>query len=314
MQTVISFLFAVLALAAQAGDQEIFERAQALWDQGQQMEALKTCKELIKNFPTSKYVPDAYLMFGEYYFDQAKLNKALMAYKKVTQFKNSAVFSYALYKTGWCYFNIHEFKRALEQFVAVVKHCDKEEQSTGQKSKLRLEALNDATLAYSHAGKASAAPAFFKRLAPKETGKLLSALAGMYLGDGKYRDAMEVYRHLIGQAGCSAEAPLLQLKIIDCVVRSGMMQNVPPQVRRLAELFGQLDKCLPQPIEEQKEKLDQAREAAEQTLYDLAVFSHEEAAATKDQKTVVLARDLAESYLQLFPNSQRSAEIRGLLQ
>jgi tetratricopeptide (TPR) repeat protein len=314
MHALASILLAVFVLSAQSGDEEIFKRVRALWDQGQQVEALKACKELIKNYPNSKYVPDAYLMFGEYYFDQAKLNKALMAYKKVTQYKDSKVYSYALYKTGWCYFNTHEFKRALEQFVAVVKHCDKEEQATGQKSKLRLEALNDATLAYSHAGKASAAPAFFKRLAPNETGKLLPALAGMYFGDGKYKDAMDVYRHLIAKAGCSVEGPTLQLKIIDCVVRAGVMQNVPPEVRKLAELFAKLETCLPKPTDDQKEELGQAREAAEQTLYDLAVFSHEEAAATKDEKTSRLARELAESYLKLFPASQRSAEIRGLLQ
>jgi tetratricopeptide (TPR) repeat protein len=317
MKTVISFLLVVAALAAnaqpQAGDQELFDRARALWDQGQQEEALDACGDFIKHFPKSKYVPDAYLMFAEYYFDNAKPDKALLSYKKVTEFKDSKVFPYALYKMGWCYFNLQKFDKALAQFTSVVKYYDKQERATGEKSELRLEALNDLTRAYSHAKAAKAAPAFFLSLAPNEAGKLLTALAGMYFGDGKYQDAVTIYRHIVGRAGCSADAPSIQLKIIDCHVRIGIMKNVPPEVRRLVELFAQLDKCLAKPTDEQKEKLDQAREEAERTLYDLAVFSNEEAVATQDEKTVRLTRELADSYLKLFPKSSRAAEIRSLL-
>ena len=313
MKAVISSLLLLWALTAQAGDQEIFNRVKTLWDEGQQTEALKACKELIKKYPTSKYVPEAYLMFAEYYFDNAKIDKALLAYKKVAEFKDSKVYLYALYKTGWCFFNLNKFDKALAQFVSVVKYCDKQEPDPEKKNKLCGEALNDLTLAYSRAKGAKTAPAFFQKLAPNEAGQLLATLAGMYFGDGKYKDAIEIYRHLIGKAGCSGEAPLLQLKIIDCVVRIGSMQSAPPEVNRLVELFAQLEKCLPKPSEEQKEALNQARETAEQTLYDLAVFSSDEAAATKDEKAMRLARELAESYLKLFPNSDRSAEIRGLL-
>jgi tetratricopeptide (TPR) repeat protein len=194
---VISTLLLLGALTAQAGDQELFNQARSLWDQGQQQEAFKACKELIKKYPTSKYVPEAYLMFAEYFFDNAQLDKALQAYKKVTEFKDSKVYSYALYKMGWCYFNLNKFDKALALFVNVVKHCDKQDRSAGEKSKLRTEALNDLTLAYSHAKGAKAAPAFFQKLAPNEAGQLLLALAGMYFGDGKYKDAMEVYRELL---------------------------------------------------------------------------------------------------------------------
>ena len=313
MHAFTSVLLAIFVLSAQAGDEEIFKRAQDLWDQGQQVEALKAVKELIKHYPTSKYVPEAYLMIAEYYFDNAQLDKALLAYKKITQYKNSKVYSFALYKMGWCYFNLNKFDKALAQFVSVVKYCDKQERDSGGKNKLCVEVLNDLALTYSHVKGAKTAPAFFQKLAPNEAGKLLLALAGMYFGDGKYKDAMEVYRHLIGKAGCSPDALFHQLKIIDCVVRLGSMQSAPPEVRKLVDLFAQLDKCLPKPSEEQKEALDRARETAEQTLYDLAVFSSDEASATKEEKALRLTRELAESYLKLFPASHRSAEIRDLL-
>jgi tetratricopeptide (TPR) repeat protein len=285
-------------------------RAQALWDQGQQVEALKTCKDLIKNYPRSKYLPDAYLMFGEYYFDQAKIEKAMMAYKKVTQFKGSKVYSYALYKTGWCYFNIHEFKRALEQFVTVVKHCDKQKRKTGQEPKLRREALNDAVLAYSHAGNAKSAPAFFKRLAPQEARSLLEKLAGMYYGDEKLKDAVVIYQHLLSKEQCSPRELLYQQKIVDCTFRLRNKSLTVKEAGRLVVLFGQVNNCLRNPTTRQQEALDKARQKTEQTLHILAVTFHLEASQPEDLRQ---AKQLAEYYLDLFPQTRGSQEIRAFL-
>jgi tetratricopeptide (TPR) repeat protein len=310
MHAITSILLAIFVLSAQAGDEEIIKRAHALWDQGQQIEALKALKDLIKNYPTSKYVPDAYLMFGEYYFDQAKIEKALMAYKKVTQYKNSKVYSYALYKAGWCYYNIHEFERALEQFVAVVKHCDKQQ----HKLKLRREALNDIVLAYSHGGKAKSAPAFFKRLAPKESSKLLSRLAKMYYGHAKLDDAVFLYQHLLKQEQCSPEELVYQKKIVDCVIQTGNKIRTTKEAGRLVVMFGQVEKCLPNPTTRQQEALYQVRKETEQALYTLAASFRKEAEATKDPETFRHSRKMAELYLELFSENPRANEIRSLLQ
>ena len=313
MQAAISVLLTVFALAAQTSDQELIKRAHALWDQGQQKEALKTCKDLIKNYPTSKYVPDAYLMFGEFYFDHAKIEKALMAYKKVTEFKDSKVYSYALYKTGWCYFNRQEFKRALEQFVAVVKHCDKQKRETGQEPKLRREALNDTVLAYSHAGKANAAPAFFKRLAPQEALSLLEKLAGMYYGNAKLQDAVLLYQHLLANEQCSPKELVYQKKIVDCIIQTDNQIRTIKEAGRLVVLFGQVEKCLLNPTTRQQETLYRVKNETEQTLYTLAFSFRKEAETIKDADTFQHSRKMAELYLELFPGSLRANEIRSLL-
>lgn len=303
----IIFLIFLVALATPAKDQEIFERAHALWDQGQQVEALKACKELIKNYPTSKYVPDAYLMFGEFYFDHAKIEKALMAYKKVTEFKDSKVYSYALYKTGWCYFNIQEFEKALATFVSVVKY------ETGRQSSLRREALNDTVLTYGHAGKASAAPAFFARLAPQEVDSLLVKLGGIYFGYGKFKEALFVYRHLLSKVKCSPQELVYQQKIIDCTLHLGNKKLTVKETGRLVVMFGQLENCLVNPTTRQQEILTEARQETEGALFALAVAWKEEAEATKDPDALQQARKVAEHYLELFPNHSRAREIRGLI-
>ena len=76
---------------------------------------------LIKDYPNSKYIPDAYLSFAEYYFDKGEMDNALKFYEKVEQFPKSSVYPYAVYKKGWCYINLGDYKTALETFVGVVR-------------------------------------------------------------------------------------------------------------------------------------------------------------------------------------------------
>src|SRR5512133_2286562 len=74
-------------------------------------DALKAYRALIQRFPQSRFVPDAWMAFGEYYFEKANasdrvgnLKKALEAYKKAASYQESSVYGYALYKQGWVHY------------------------------------------------------------------------------------------------------------------------------------------------------------------------------------------------------------------
>ncbi|MBW1808334.1 MAG: tetratricopeptide repeat protein [Deltaproteobacteria bacterium] len=292
-------------------DQVLFYLAYSLWDIEKYKEALTTYRQMIKAYRNSKYVPDAYLAFGEYYFDQAKLDKALMAYKKVAEFKESPVYPYSLYKQGWCYFNLHEWSKAKDMFQSVVYLADIEKGTTGKKRiEVRKEALQDFTLTYSHEGSATAAPRVFKRLAPKEGNDMLISLAGMYFGDGQDKKAILLYTYLIKQAKCSAEVPFYQGRVVDCGSRVGNYRYTIQQVRKLVELFKDVSKCLKNPNPREKERLKEARELAEVTLRRLSSTWYKEAKETKQKETFSYAQEMFGDYLELFPNSPDAYDMR----
>ena len=94
-------------------------------EDGQDRKALVAYERLVKKYPKSKYMPDAWLAFGEYYFNNSKgkrpdLEKALEAYKRAAEFPESQVYAYALYKQGWCYFNLADYQAAKDKFKTVV--------------------------------------------------------------------------------------------------------------------------------------------------------------------------------------------------
>src|SRR6185295_8671323 len=70
-----------------------------------QKKAMVAFERLIKKYPKSRYVPDAWLAFGEYYFtrsktkaDLAQVQKALEAYKAASNFPENQVYAFAIYK------------------------------------------------------------------------------------------------------------------------------------------------------------------------------------------------------------------------
>jgi len=94
---------------------------ETLWDAGSLKESLTVFKELIASHPKSPYLPDAFLAFGEYYFDQAEPEKALLAYMKVGEHKDSPVYPYSVYKRGWCHFRLGEVDLARQKFALLAR-------------------------------------------------------------------------------------------------------------------------------------------------------------------------------------------------
>jgi tetratricopeptide (TPR) repeat protein len=79
--------------------------------------------QLVTERPQSRYAPEAHLRIGEYYFDHPEadsgrgLEHAVTSYKDLLNYWNHINFSVALYKLGWTYYRMSEFKDAISYFV-----------------------------------------------------------------------------------------------------------------------------------------------------------------------------------------------------
>src|SRR4029077_14908059 len=87
-------------------DEVLFKLAYLLTSVKKEDQAREFFLRLIKDYPNSKYIPDAYLSFAEFYFEKGEMDAALKFYEKVEQFPKSSVYPYAVYKKGWCYVNL----------------------------------------------------------------------------------------------------------------------------------------------------------------------------------------------------------------
>jgi cellulose synthase operon protein C len=293
-------------------------------DDQNQKKALASYKRLIEKYQKSKYLPDAYLAVGEYYFNNSKgrrdiLEKALDNYKNASKYPENQVYGYALYKQGWCHFNMADYEKAMDQFKSVVLYADltsaEEVEGKGKSKRQGLvkEARNDYVRAYSRGGGTpNEAKDRFGKLAKKadDLRLMMKQLANLYYDDGKDKEAALTYDMLIKERPTAPEAPGFQGKIVDCIMRAGNKRMTVTQVRRLVTIMDGVVKGNPKMDDKDKKALDEARELSERTISNLAVNWHNEAKKTRDEETFGFANEVYADYMTLFPESPKAYDLR----
>jgi TonB family protein len=310
-------------------DEVLFFLGTYLMEDGQDLEALVAFKRLVEKYPQSKYIPDAYLAFGEYYFNNSngkrpELEKALAAYKKAAEYPESQVYAFALYKQGWCYFNLADYPNAKDKWKAVAvlygepagpaAGTDKDAPVNKKGNSLAREARTDYVRAYAREGDVMLAREDFSKVAsnPKDRFAMMRTLADMYYGDGKDREAAIIYNSLIKEKPLSPEAPGFQGRIVDIVLRMGNKERTVTQVRQLVKIMKEVEGSGVIKDDKDKKALAEAKAKAERTLSNLAITWLTEAKKTREETTFGYADMISSDYLTLFPESPRAAEILKL--
>ncbi len=166
--------------------------------------ARRTYLQLIRTAPTSKYVPKAYLAFGELFFVQAqgdpsKWTLARDAYRKVLEYPPPAneAHSYARYKLAYVHWNLDELQLALAELKRVITGASRHPQQSGA-AMLARSARRDLIPVYAAVATANEAHAFFRPLAgsDRKAVQMLGELALAYLDTGRYAEAIAMFRDL----------------------------------------------------------------------------------------------------------------------
>lgn len=152
--------------ASLPADAEIARQALALGEAGKGDDMRKTWLELVREHPTSAYVPLAYATFGDHYFAQGDFETASRFYEKTLQFPDAPIRAWATYKLAWCKLRAGDGVGALERFVQTLRAVDDGHAgSTADAEVLAAATRRDLVLAYAEVGKPARAAAFFQRLA-----------------------------------------------------------------------------------------------------------------------------------------------------
>ncbi len=301
----------------------LFALGQSFWAAGRFDDAVEAYRELITNFKDSPLVADAWLAFGEYYFNEKALHRALKSYEYAAADKRSRVYGFALYKQAWCYYNLADWKSALEKFRATVFYSQMSDELSGEnRISLAREAQKDFVRAYAHVGDAGKAKFVLADLVAADdcTGDdcrvLLERLGDLWSEQGKFEDAAGVYAELIRVVPDSTRNPYFQGKVVDLVSRSGDKPRVIRECRRLVDAYNRVtDVVSKMPAGDEatakaKANVEDARVLAESTVRRLAQLWNREAIKTRQPKTREYALVLYEDYLKLFPTETFAYEMR----
>ena len=301
------------------GPEVLFALGQSYWSQLRYDDAVAAYADLIRNFRESPLVSEAWLAFGEYYFNKGQVHKALKSYEKAATDRRSRVYGFALYKQGWCYYNLAEWKQALRKFRGTVLYSQLSNQLSGEnKIALGREAQKDWVRTYSHIGEARQAKFQIADLlgiddcAGASCRKLLEQLAALWFDEGSFEESAYLYRELIRLAPNQLRNAFFQGRVVDLVSRSGDKRRVIKQTRRLVKIYEQTKAAVTAGSgrDADADDLLEAKLLAESTIRRLAQLWNREAKKTRNDKTYEYAQAMYGDYLKLFSDSRYAYEMR----
>lgn len=280
--------------------------------------ARKVYYELIQNVPQSKYIPNAYLAFGELFFNEAqedpsKWDLAAASYEEVVKYPppENKVYGYAHYKLAYVHWNKGEFARALDEFKKTIDYGTKHA-NLPNATPLAHSARRDIIPVYALAGKPEGAFNFLRGIsgdAQGETAKtyeMMDLLGQNYLDTGHYREAIVLYQDLLkrdkGAKTCTYQSRVTQATM---AMKSSQKDAIRAELDRQVDVYQAFQKG----GHPEEAKLACANTTAE-LVSETAMAWHLEAVGsggvrgTGDQKTMTLSAYLYKQVVDNFTTEQ----------
>jgi TolA-binding protein len=193
-------------------------------EQGKHEEALTRFERIIKEYPKSRFTPDAHMTKAETLLNEKyDYAGALAEYEVVLQYTKSELYGLALFKSAWCEWRIGNTDEAAKRFVDVFALTDsrggkvaKNAQDQRQLDELQAEALKYLVEVLTEDEKNTAQDAytFLQKVGgDKYSPKVVKKLAETFYDQSHYERGIEAYELLLKLDPTNKEAPDWVLQI-----------------------------------------------------------------------------------------------------
>ena len=289
-------------------DEVLFALGFSLDEMKQVDRARQVYHRLIKAFPQSSYVPNAYLSFAEYYFQQGDMRAAVQFYDKVTEIppERNRVYGYAVYKKAWCYYNLEDFKGSLQAFVETIEFAQQNPQAHNVKNLMR-QSRRELVMPYAQVGNPGRALEFFSRYAEDDNQayEMLESLGELYFDTGQWPEVIAVYHKLMGDKPDDEKVCYWQTRVSSAVISSKPKKEQVTEIERMIDLWDHF-----RGTDRTEKAKAECKQVAASVLIDLATAWHREAIGTdtqpgtNDRSTMELASKLYRLLLKNFPDME----------
>jgi TolA-binding protein len=304
----------------------------SLRSEGRLQEALVQFKAILKDYPQSRFRPDAWMAVAESrFYDDQDYRGALSGYEEVLRFTDSPLYDLALFKTAWCYWKMGETDKAARRFKEVLDLGQGQQQKGTRKDQLtkegqkRLQELKGEALDYlvqifteDERKGAKEAYDFLSSIGGAAySRKVITKLADTFFTQARYERAIEAERFLIELDPGDESCPDRQKHIVEAYREMDEAKKAVVELRKLAENYGPSSEWAKK--QQDPKVIAHAHDVAASMLRDVAKTLHSDAQRVEAiQKHVDLDRyaRAAEAYayyLGKFGTDQDAVEVHYLL-
>ncbi len=289
-------------------DEVLFSLGFSLDEMKQFDRARQVYHRLIKSYPQSDYIPNAYLSFAEYYFQQGDMKAAQQFYQKVTEIppEKNKVYGYAIYKQAWCYYNLEDFKASLQSFIETIQFGTQNPEAPNVENLVR-QSRKELVMPYAQVGSPERALEFFKRYAKDDDQAytMFESLGELYFDTGKWPEVIAVYHGLMAARSSDDKVCYWQTRVTNAIVSSKPKAQQVTEVERMIDLYDTYQQGT-----HKEDAKKTCKQAAASVLIDLATAWHREAIGTdtqpgtNDRNTMEFASKLYRLLLKEFPEME----------
>lgn len=297
-------------------DQATFFLGSAQTDIGEQKAGVGSFKRLIKMYPDSGFKTDALILIGEYYFDANEAFPALKAYLMASADETHEKHGYAMYRLGWCYYNVGEYDKAIDSMKRVINQSMAASADDKASLQLQDEALKDLVRFFADASMMNEAYDYFKSLGKDDLiKKTLKRLASQYYENGQFENSVDTYRRLILEDPNEVKNPSYQGEIIKAYKQLGDKPKTLEEIDRLLRDYGS-ESAWARANASNPKAVEEAQESVEIALRTIATDYHTEARKLAKSRhptageSYGLANQAYAAYLSQFPDNKNTYDMR----
>ncbi len=274
-------------------------------------------QQLITEFPNSLINLEAHFRIGEYYFDRRDHQQAIEQYKFLLGHWDNPYFDMALYKLGWCYYNLNDYSNAITTFVYLLEDIDLVEKTDSRvigksKADLKAESIQYIASCYSEFGGPQAARTFFADRTDKYyTLPALTQLAELYKKRNYYSETIETHRVILDLYPFHAQAPALYQRMVEDYELDGNSEEANQVREKIVAEFGPGGAWLAQYPEGDAYRT--ATTLAQETLLYLGTFYQSQAQKRNQSRDYLLAINKYDEFLAKFPTAGEAARVQYLM-
>lgn len=304
-------------------DRIMFSLAYGLDRVGQTERAQQVYLALAERFPTSRYVPHAFLAFGEYFFNNNMMADAQAAYERVLAFgqENNAVYGYAIFKLAWVFYNLNEYEQSLTRFEEALRYGLDNPRSLAA-DQMVSETRRNIVMPYAQVRGPERAIRDFMGYSNNDRRmayRMYEELTLFYYDSGMWAQAINGFKVLIRDQSDSEKVCNWQSQIVDATMRSRPKAETVAAMNELVTVYEAFTSDANQP----EEARNQCKAGTASVLYILATQWHVEAVGgvqgadgtnrggagvgrevqgTRSRDTMTQAANLYELLLRSFPD------------
>ncbi len=285
--------------------------------QGDKARAAEYYVKLVEATTDADLLEECYFRLGEYYFDQKDYVATIKYYSQVLESWDNPFFDMALYKLGWSYYNVEDYRKAISTLVYLIEDVEMlrdVEAGSVDKSKadLRQEAIEYIAICFAEFGGPYKAGDFLSQRRDKAYAvEVLEHLAKIQRERSFYEDAIETLNILLDFYPLSIGAADYQKQVVESYELLGAAETADRERAKFVEKYGPGTRWM------ESQSDESVRESVVKTgegyLYRLGTEAQLRAQSKQDSLEYQQAIGWYKFYLEKFATHERAHKVQFYL-